>query len=126
MRTYYLIDNKAYYINLVNLFSVVSEATPKEKIVNTTITQYYGDNDSDNNDEGGKEIVESKSSVNESMCNVRYDFIKHLFDCLFGANYTMSGVPTYPMKLEELSLSQKLCMNTLIEYKILIEVNADE
>lgn len=123
--TFYQIDDKVYYINLQNLFSVVSETPTNEKIVNTTITQFYGDSDSEIVG-NGKEIVEAKSNMNETMNNVRYDFIKLIFSCLFDNNYTMEGIPTKPVHLKDLSLSQRLCINTLIEYKILMEIETNE
>ena len=82
--TYYQIDGKIYYFNLDAVFELVSKIPNNEKIINTTITQYYG-GDSEKNANNGKEIVESKGSVNEAMSNVRYDFIKYLVSghCIF-------------------------------------------
>ena len=40
--TYYQIDGKIYYFNLDAVFELVSKIPNNEKIINTTITQYYG------------------------------------------------------------------------------------
>ena len=123
--TYYQIDGKIYYFNLDVVFELVSKVTNNEKIINTTITQYYG-GDSDKNANNGKEIVESKGSVNEAMSNVRYDFIKYLVSCLLSNKYDLDNSPMSIMHLDELSFAQGLCLNTLIEYKILAEIEINE
>ena len=74
----------------------------------------------------GKEIVESKGSVNETMSNVRYDFVKYLVSCLLSNKYDLDNSPMSIMHLDELSFAQGLCLNTLIEYKILSEIEINE
>ena len=123
--TYYQIDGKIYYFNLDVVFELVSKVPNNEKIINTTITQYYG-GDSDQNAHNGKEIVESKGRVNEAMSNVRYDFVKYLVSCLLSNKYDLDNSPMSIMHLDELSFAQGLCLNTLIEYKILSEVEINE
>lgn len=118
---YYQINNKIYYLNLDNLFKMVTETPSNEKPVNTTITQYYG-GEGDN----VSEIVESKNNLNEVMNNVRYDMIKYLISQLFVNNFTMGGEPHNIVRLIDLSFAQGLCFNTLIEYKILSEIEANE
>lgn len=118
---YYQIDNKIYYLNLDNLFKMVTETPSNEKPVNTTITQYY-----DGEGDKGKEIVESKNNLNDVMNNVRYDMVKYLISQLFGNNYTMDGEPYNIVHLIDLSFAQGLCFNTLIEYKILSEIETNE
>lgn len=123
--TYYQIDNKVYYINLDNLFKYVSELSTKEKPINTTITQYYGSEDDDiQGDE--KQIVETKSNINEVMSNVRYDMMKFIFSCLFEGKVNSEGIPTGIEHLSDLSFAQVVCLNTLIRHKILLEVETDE
>ena len=121
--TYYQIDGKLYYFNLDSVFALTSETPVSEKVVNTTITQYYDEEEHSNN---GKEIVESRSSLNEVMNNVRYDFIKYLISCLLSNKYDSEGSPVSIMHLNELTFAQGLCLNTLIEYKILSEVETNE
>ena len=118
---YYQIDNKIYYLNLDNLFKMVIETTSNEKPVNTTITQSYG-GEGDN----GKEIVESKNNLNEVMNHIRYDMGKYLISQLFGNDFTMNGEPYNIVHLSDLSFAQGLCFNTLIEYKILSEIETNE
>ena len=123
--TYYQIDGKIYYFNLDVVFELVSKVPNNEKIINTTITQYYG-GASEKNANNGKEIVESKGSVNETMSNVRYDFIKYLVSYLLSNKYDLDNSPMSIMHLDELSFAQGLCLNTLIEYKILSEIEINE
>ena len=123
--TYYQIDGKIYYFNLDAVFELASKIPNNEKIINTTITQYYG-GDSEKNANNGKEIAESKSSVNETMSNVRYDFIKYLVSCLLSNRYDLDNSPISVMHLDELSFAQGLSLNTLIEYKSVSEVDTSE
>lgn len=123
--TYYQIDDKVYYINLDNLFKYIAEISTKEKPINTTITQYYG-NDEDDAQTDEKQIVETKSNVNEVMSNVRYDMVKFIFSCLFESKVNSEGIPMGIEHLNELSFAQGVCLNTLIKHKILLEVETDE
>lgn len=123
--TYYQIDDKVYYINLDNLFKYIAEISTKEKPINTTITQYYG-NDEDDVQTDEKQIVETKSNVNEVMSNVRYDMVKFIFSCLFESKVSSEGIPMGIEHLNELSFAQGVCLNTLIKHKILLEVETDE
>lgn len=122
---YYQIDDKVYYINLDNLFKYIAEISTKEKPINTTITQYYG-NDEDDVQTDEKQIVETKSNVNEVMSNVRYDMVKFIFTCLFESKVNSEGIPMGIDHLNELSFAQGVCLNTLIKHKILLEVETDE
>lgn len=125
--TYYQIEDKIYYLNLDNIFSIVSETPNNEKIVNTAITQYYGSSDEfEENPNASKEIVETKSNLNETMNNVRYDIIKILLSCLLTNNYNYDGAPVSVLHLKDFSVPQMICLNTLIEYKILSEVETNE
>lgn len=137
---YYDINGKLYYINLDNLFKLVGELPSKEKIVNTTITQVYNNNvygedvdDDDDNSEasidmfgGGKEITESKSNSNETMSTVRYDLIRFMLTTLFNDKYNSNGVLISVEDTYEMTMAQKIALNTLIEYKILMEVDNNE
>lgn len=133
---YYKINDKLYYINVENLFKMVGELPSKEKLVNTTITQYYGNDDDDTVEDddfieirqinGGKEIVETKSNANETMSSVRYDFMRGLINTLFDTRYSSNGVPVSVDDITELTMAQRIAFNTLIEYKILMEVDTNE
>lgn len=122
--TYYQIDGKIYYLNMDRIFQLIGEIPQKEKVVNTTITQYYG-RDEDPNANNGKEIVEAKSNTNETMSNVRYDFLKFIIYYLLSNKFENEGIPISIKHLNEMSFGQGLCLNTLIEYKILLEVETD-
>lgn len=120
--TYCQIEDKIYYINLNNLYSFVSQTPSSEKMINTTITQYYkGDECEDN----GKEIVESKSSLNDTMNNMRYDMAKYLISVLFSERISPDGRFENIIAIKDLSFSQRIVFNTLIEHKILSEKEND-
>lgn len=133
---YYNINGKLYYINLDNLFKLVGELPSKEKMVNTTITQIYSNDVYSEDDEdveqpidvfgNGKEIVESKSNTNETMSTVRYDLIRFMITTLFNDKYNSNGVLVSVDDTYELTMAQKIALNTLIEYKILMEVDTNE
>ena len=136
MVEYYNINGKLYYINLDNLFKLVGELPSKEKMVNTTITQIYSNDVYDEDDEhieqpidvfgNGKEIVESKSNTNETMSTVRYDLIRFMITTIFNDKYNSNGVLVSVDDTYELTMAQKIALNTLIEYKILMEVDTNE
>lgn len=122
---YYQIDDKIYFLNLDAVFALVSETPNTEKMINTTITQYYG-GEEEGKVNNGKEIVESKSNLNDTMNNVRYDFIKYLISCVLSHGVNSDGSPFGIKSLKDLTFGQGLCFNTLIEYKILCEVKTNE
>lgn len=122
--TYYQIDGKVYYLNIDNLFSIVSDTPQKERPISTTITQVYGDNDEIEGN--AKEIVESKSNFNETMNNVRYDMLKNLITCLLTTTIDTEGAILRVTHLKDMTFAQGLCFNTLIEYNILSEVDTNE
>lgn len=123
--TYYQIDDKIYYFNLDAIFNITSVTPNNEKVINTTITQYYG-GEEEKNINNGKEIVETKSNMNEVMNNVRYDIIKYLISCLLTNRYELDGSVTNIIHLDELTFSQGLCFNTLIKHKILVEIETND
>lgn len=120
-KTYHQIDGKIYYLDLNAIFNLIVETPSNEKQINTTISQTYGDDDVI-----GKEIVEDKSNLNETMNQVRYDLIKNLMGVLFQSNMDSDGAIIGLRHLNEMSFAQGLCFNTLIEHKILVEVECDD
>lgn len=113
-------NDKTYIIDLDHLMKWVSTSPTSERNVVSAITQIYpvmGDNEEDITEEtildySTKEITEHKETLNDTMSNIRYDIVKILLNTLmFDAN---NG--------EELSFQQKLAINTLINKKILIEI----
>lgn len=123
--TYYQIDDKIYYLNLDAVFGMVTNTPNNEKPVNTTITQVYGHDEDDNEIGGGKEIVETKSNLNDTMNNVRYDLVKNLIFTLLSISYDDDGTPRRVFHLSDLSFAQGLSFNTLIEYNFLQEIETD-
>lgn len=115
---HYQTDGKIYYLDLNAVFSLITETPANEKLVNTTITQYYGDDENGN----GKEIVETRGNLNEVMNNVRYDFIKNIVNILLMGQNNADGFSERIYRLNEMSFAQGLCFNTLIEHNILREL----
>lgn len=120
--TFYKIDNRTFYLDLEAAFKIISTTPNNEKMVNTTITQVYGSDEEGDDLDGGKEIVEQKSSLNDTMNNVRYDLIKTLLISLLSNSINSEGAPVSVMRMTDLSFGQIICLNTLINHKILVEV----
>ena len=110
---FFLINNKKYCLDLDVLFNYINDIPSSEKQINTTISQLYDDE----MDGEHKEIVESKNSFNEAASNIRYDFIKTMMISLVEKDVVNFG---------ELTFMQSIFLNTLIEYKILVELNTNE
>lgn len=103
-----------------NLMRWVAKSPSNERNVTTLITETYPmtpDDDNDTLEVATKEITENKSSLNEVMNNIRYDFVKILITDLM--TYTEKQIT----RSEDLSFSQKLCFNTLLKENIIIELN---
>lgn len=111
------INGKFYRIDMDAFMAWVTESPSAEKNVNTMTTLTYP-----MDDEGivEKEVTETKSSLNETMNNVRYDFARLLLNTLFITNIdNMNGVIT--MNIKDLSFGQRIAFNTLLAKKIITE-----
>lgn len=114
------IGNTIYVIDISKLMLIVSKTPQNEKNIVTSLTQVYplqtDDNDEDINitDIASKEIVETKSILNDTMNNIRYDFLKMLLTIALSIDSNINS-------LDDLSFSQKLTLNTLLNEGIIIE-----
>ncbi len=116
------IADKCYAIDITRLMQIVTKTPQNEKNILTSLTQVYPLSTTDDNDEeeidingiASKEIIETKSTLNETMNNIRYDFLKMILTPLLNIEGTVSD-------LRELTFSQKLSFNTLINEGIIIE-----
>ena len=114
------IDGKNYIIDLDRLMSWVAETPSSEKNINTITTMTYPiTNDSNNIENMEKEISETKSTLNETMNNIRYDVIRNLFNVLFTTLSVDDTIINFTEK--NFSFPQKLVFNTLLSKKIIIE-----
>ena len=85
------LGNKAYAIDISKIMRWVSTTPQEERNILTTITQVqplqttdYGIDDEDVSIEvASKEITENKTTLNDTMNNVRYDLIKMILSELF-------------------------------------------
>lgn len=123
------LGNKAYAIDISKIMRWVSTTPQEERNILTTITQVqplqttdYGIDDEDVTiDVASKEITENKTTLNDTMNNVRYDLIKMILSELFTYTNNESNSGWTP-----LSFTQKICFNTLAKEGIIYEILDEE
>lgn len=114
------IGGKYYKIDMDNLMSWVSETPSSEKNTSTITTLTYPLSD-DDGDEFQKEISENKSTLNDTMNNIRYDFARNLLNTLFTSYNNELNEPTI-FSIKDLTFGQKLAFNSLIAKNIINEI----
>lgn len=118
---YFKIDNKSYYINMEAIISFITNMTKNERNVSTLITERtpIGESEDENgmmmSDISSKEITESKMTLNETTCNIRYDLVKIFLNGLLSDYFNDDD-------LYEMTNSQKWCFNTLLKAGIIEEI----
>ena len=120
-----LINNKCYIIDLDKLMAWVSETPSSEKNISTGTTMSYPITNDDEVDVVEKEISENKSSLNDVMNNIRYDLIRHLLTVLL-TTYTDDMNRIITRDVSDLSFTQQIAFNTLLNKKIIIELTKTE
>ena len=120
-----LINNKCYIIDLDKLMAWVSETPSSEKNISTVTTMSYPITNDDEVDVVEKEISENKSSLNEVMNNIRYDLIRNLLTVLL-TTYTDDMNRIITRDVSDLSFTQQIAFNTLLNKKIIIELTKTE
>ncbi len=123
------LGNKAYAIDISKIMRWVSTTPQEERNILTTITQVqplqttdYGIDDEDVSIEvASKEITENKTTLNDTMNNVRYDLIKMILSELFTYTNNENNSDWTP-----LSFTQKICFNTLAKEGIIYEIIDEE
>ena len=123
------LGNKAYAIDISKIMRWVSTTPQEERNILTTITQVqplqttdYGIDDEDVTiDVASKEITENKTTLNDTMNNIRYDLIKLILSELFTYTNNESNSDWTP-----LSFTQKICFNTLAKEGIIYEILDEE
>ena len=120
------IEGKYYVIDMDKMMAWVVETPASEKNINTITTMSYPiTNDDDEEEIVEKEVSENKSTLNETMNNVRYDFIRILLNTIF-TTVTNNMNQIITLTPEDLSFGQKLAFNTLINKNIIKEVILDK
>ena len=115
------IDGKFYIIDMDKLMAWVAETPSSEKNINTITTMTYPITNDDEEEIVEKEISETKSTLNDAMNNIRYDFVRILINTILTTFTTdLNQILSYDLKT--MSFSQKLAFNTLLHKKIIIEV----
>lgn len=114
------IEGILYKIDIDALMAWVSETPSSEKNISTITTLNYPLTDEDE-EIVEKEISENKTTLNDTMNNIRYDLIRNLINTLF-TTYTnnINDIVTYTLK--DLTFGQKITFNTLLAKNIIKEV----
>ena len=118
------IEGKIYVIDIDKLMQWIVETPNDERNINTITTMTYPINIEDENITE-KSVSETKSSLNETMNNIRYDLVKSLLNVIF-VDFQNDINQNIQLSLDDLSFSQKIVFNTLLHKKIIIEINRDE
>ena len=119
------INNKCYIIDLDKLMAWVYETQSNEKNISTITTMSYPITNDDEVDVVEKEVSENKSSLNDVMNNIRYDLIRNLLSVLL-TTYTDDMNRIITREVSDLSFSQQMAFNTLLDKKIIIELTKTE
>ena len=72
-----------------------------------------------------KEVSESKTALNDTMNNIRYDVIRNLINTLF-TTYTNNLNDIVTHSLKDLTFGQTIAFNTLFAKNIIKEVKINE
>lgn len=116
------IDGIIYKIDIDVLMAWVSETPSSEKNINTITTLNYPLTEEDIIE---KEVSESKTTLNDTMNNIRYDLIRNLINTLFETN-TNSINDNVTYSLKDLTFGQKIAFNTLFAKNIIKEVKINK
>ncbi len=119
------IGGKYYVLDMDKIMAWVVETPVSEKNINTITTMSYPNANDDEEEIVEKEISENKSTLNETMNNVRYDFIRMLLNTVF-ATFTNNMNQIITLTPDDLSFGQKIVFNTLVNKKIIKEVISDK
>lgn len=125
----YDFNGKAFYIDMKALISFLTTSSSDEKQNDTSITQIYAidQEEMSNNDVKmvSKEVSETKSNINDTMVNIRYDLVKNLLNALIEPIQNENSGIVYINNLNEMNFTQTLCLNTLKAEGILKELNEE-
>ena len=107
-------------LDFIRILYTVVETPSAEKNINV-ITQFSYPA-VDNEDIVEKDITENKSTLNDTLNNIRYDFVRALLNNILIMTSDASGNIITQQSIEEFSIGQKIAFNSLLDKKIIIEV----
>lgn len=115
------IDEKYYAIDIDAMMEWIATTPSSEKNVSTVTTLTYPISDGDN-ELVEKEVSENKTTLNDTMNNIRYDLMRNLIDTLTSNinNIMDNEMPSF--SLNDLTFGQKLVFNTLYAKNIIVEI----
>ena len=119
------IGDKIYAIDISKIMQWVSTTPQGERNILTTITQvqpiqavdYEIDDEDGSIEVASKEITENKTTLNETMNNIRYDLIMMILSELFTYKNETDSSNYVPI-----TFTQKICFNTLVKEGIIYEI----
>ena len=117
------IDNVSYAINLNKLMNLVSSSDDDAKPVQSSMTEIWAQ--SEDSEEGLSLISrESPDIKNDNQpSSDRYEIIRSIFDKLINADYNPDGTIK---TIDNLTIGEKLCFNTLLINDIIYKINEDK
>lgn len=114
-----------YAYNSSRLFELIVKPT-NEEIDDTqlTIQESYVSNIEGDGDEtkASKEVVETRSSINKDLMNIKYNFYRTCIDEFFDAGYDTNGI-IKEFDIKDLSLRQIMAFNTLLSEGIIYAID---
>ena len=112
------IQNKKYAFDIDKMMKWVSSTPKGEKNIDITITHttpVFTEEQEEIKGSSVKEITESKSVLNDTMNQIRYDFMKMIVSTILGHYSSIDGTL-------EITPQQQICLNTLKNKGILVEI----
>lgn len=119
------IDETYYYLDIDEIVKFVFGENIKKdnKMEFITTEEIFGDT------QNGEEVTPTSIKLTTSEDNienyttVKYDLVKLMLDNLYNTGIEMDDASTrYIQKLDELSIGNKIIVNTLIQKKFLIDI----
>lgn len=119
-------NNKSYAIDLDKLMKWISSPVEgNDNQLQTSVTEVWakpeGETYGDDLDLITKEMTDIKSD--SSDVSTKFEIMKDILSVVMGINYNPDGSLKSTGKL---TLSEALCLNTLITYEIIYEINENE
>lgn len=128
-------DGKTYFVDVARFFEIVTGMGGVDKTSDQTINQTYGypasafDKGNVNEDDFilvSKEVSESKTNFNDSVCNIKYNFLQNIFQLVTAPSVNMNGEPIVIENASQMHFGQMLAFNTFLELGVIVEINNKE
>ena len=108
------IGNDKYYINIDEVFRLVSHSDRTERKETEITDGYEYDSENCSLNPVSKMVREIKTPSDPQIDNIRYDFIKFLINEIIDTKY------------EDFDIGTNIVLNTLIKNGILVKVKAED